>query len=91
MLDTDARTAFLDSFRRDVVDGLAATPKSLPARWLYDDHGSALFEAITQLPEYYPTRTETRILADAAGGWRAGPIWTDAARRFAVFGLIAAG
>lgn len=66
MLDTDARTALLDSFRRDVVDGLAATPKSLPARWLYDDHGSALFEAITQLPEYYPTRTETRILADAA-------------------------
>jgi dimethylhistidine N-methyltransferase len=66
MLDTAARTAFLDSFRRDVVEGLAATPKCLPARWLYDDHGSALFEAITQLPEYYPTRTETQILADAA-------------------------
>jgi dimethylhistidine N-methyltransferase len=66
MLDTDARTAFLDSFRTDVVEGLAATPKRLPARWLYDDHGSALFEAITQLPEYYPTRTETQILVDAA-------------------------
>jgi dimethylhistidine N-methyltransferase len=66
MLDADARTAFLDSFRRDVVEGLAATQKSLPARWLYDDQGSALFEAITRLPEYYPTRTETRILADAA-------------------------
>jgi dimethylhistidine N-methyltransferase len=67
MLNTDARTAVLDNFRADVVDGLNRSPKTLPARWLYDDHGSALFEAITQLPEYYPTRTETGILRAAAG------------------------
>jgi uncharacterized SAM-dependent methyltransferase len=45
-----------------VLDGLAQDPKAIPARWLYDDAGSELFEAITRLPEYYLTRAETAIL-----------------------------
>jgi len=50
------------AFRADVLDGLAQAQKAIPARWLYDDAGSQLFEDITQLPEYYPTRAETEIL-----------------------------
>jgi dimethylhistidine N-methyltransferase len=55
-----------DWFRRDVVDGLNCAQKRLPSRWLYDEVGSELFEEITQLPEYYPTRVETQILRDGA-------------------------
>jgi L-histidine N-alpha-methyltransferase len=50
----------------DVRAGLGATPKTLPPKWFYDDRGSELFDAITRLPEYYPTRTERAILADHA-------------------------
>lgn len=50
------------AFRADVLAGLSQDPKAIPARWLYDDAGSQLFEDITQLPEYYPTRAETEIL-----------------------------
>jgi len=50
------------AFRQDVLVGLNQDPKAIPARWLYDDAGSQLFEDITQLPEYYPTRAETEIL-----------------------------
>ena len=50
------------AFRADVLTGLAQQPKAVPARWLYDDAGSQLFEDITRLPEYYPTRAETEIL-----------------------------
>ncbi len=50
------------TFRAQVIEGLSQQPKAIPARWLYDDQGSGLFEAITQLPEYYPTRAETEIL-----------------------------
>lgn len=46
----------------DVRAGLARTPKVLPPKYFYDERGSQLFEAITELPEYYPTRTETAIL-----------------------------
>jgi L-histidine N-alpha-methyltransferase len=46
----------------DVRAGLTATPKSLPPKWFYDGQGSALFEKITALPEYYPTRAERSIL-----------------------------
>ena len=53
-------------FRDDVLSGLAARPRAIPARWFYDRRGSELFEAITELPEYYPTRTERGILAAAA-------------------------
>src|SRR5690606_15309123 len=49
------------AFRADVLEGLAQTPKAVPARWFYDEEGSRLFEAITRLPEYYPTRAETEI------------------------------
>lgn len=51
-------------FRADVLAGLARDPKAIPARWFYDRRGSELFEAITDLPEYYPTRTETAILRE---------------------------
>jgi L-histidine N-alpha-methyltransferase len=50
------------AFRADVLAGLAAAIPAVPARWLYDRAGSELFEEITRLPEYYPTRTETAIL-----------------------------
>ncbi|WP_238180528.1 L-histidine N(alpha)-methyltransferase [Methylobacterium haplocladii] len=49
-------------FLEDVWEGLAATPKALPAKYFYDAAGSELFEGITGLAEYYPTRTELRIL-----------------------------
>lgn len=48
----------------DVRLGLNDSPPWLPARWFYDEKGSLLFEEITSLPEYYPTRRETEILAD---------------------------
>ncbi|GMN04105.1 L-histidine N(alpha)-methyltransferase [Erythrobacter sp. MTPC3] len=54
------------AFRADVLEGLSHEQKAIPARWLYDDAGSQLFEDITQLPEYYPTRAETQILSDQA-------------------------
>ena len=50
------------AFRADVLRGLAEPQKAIPARWLYDLAGSELFERITNLPEYYPTRVETRLL-----------------------------
>ena len=50
----------------DVIKGLTQTPKSLPARYFYDDYGSMLFEQICELPEYYLTRTETAILQQYA-------------------------
>ncbi|MFN3777114.1 L-histidine N(alpha)-methyltransferase [Sphingomonas parapaucimobilis] len=50
------------AFRADVFAGLERRPRAIPARWFYDRTGSELFEAITDLPEYYPTRTETAIL-----------------------------
>jgi L-histidine N-alpha-methyltransferase len=50
------------AFRRDVVDGLRAPIRAIPARWFYDRRGSELFEEITRLPEYYLTRTETALL-----------------------------
>lgn len=52
------------AFRRDMLAGFARTPKATPPIWFYDRRGSELFEAITQLPEYYPTRTETALLSD---------------------------
>ncbi len=47
---------------QDIVQGLTASPKTLPAQYFYDDRGSQLFEQICELPEYYPTRTEAWIL-----------------------------
>ena len=56
-----------DQFAADVLAGLGTTPKRLPPKYFYDAEGSALFEAITELPEYYPTRCEMTILRDHAG------------------------
>jgi L-histidine Nalpha-methyltransferase len=56
------------SFAADVAAGLGSSPKRLPAKYHYDDVGSALFEAITRLPEYYLTRAETEILRE--WGWQ---------------------
>ena len=50
------------AFREDVLAGLSAPIPAVPARWLYDNRGSELFDAITRLPSYYPTRTETALL-----------------------------
>jgi dimethylhistidine N-methyltransferase len=50
------------AFRHDVLSGLAAPVRAVPARWLYDRRGSELFEAITRLPEYYLTRADTALL-----------------------------
>ncbi|GIF25357.1 L-histidine N-alpha-methyltransferase [Actinoplanes tereljensis] len=55
------------TLRADVRAGLTATPKWLPPKWFYDARGSELFEQITELPEYYPTRSEREILTDRAG------------------------
>ncbi|MDQ1006808.1 L-histidine N-alpha-methyltransferase [Streptomyces sp. V4I23] len=63
-LPEDATDADL---RADVLHGLTRTPKVLPPKWFYDARGSELFEEITRLPEYYPTRAEREILAARAG------------------------
>lgn len=61
----DGQASLADpAFRHDVLRGFEARPRAIPARWFYDRRGSELFEAITDLPEYYPTRTETAILRD---------------------------
>ncbi|MER7420628.1 L-histidine N(alpha)-methyltransferase [Micromonospora peucetia] len=54
------------SLREDVRAGLTAEPKWLPPKWFYDARGSELFEEITRLPEYYPTRAERAVLAERA-------------------------
>ena len=54
-------------FRDAVLSGLSAAPRAIPAKFLYDARGSALFDAICELPEYYLTRTETEILRQCVG------------------------
>lgn len=54
------------SLRRDVRVGLTASAKWLPPKWFYDSRGSELFDEITRLPEYYPTRAERAVLAEQA-------------------------
>jgi L-histidine N-alpha-methyltransferase len=56
-----------DALRADAQRGLTASPKWLPPKWFYDARGSELFEEITRLPEYYPTRAEREIMAAHAG------------------------
>jgi dimethylhistidine N-methyltransferase len=55
-------------FERAVLDGLSRAPRAIPAKFLYDARGSQLFDQICELPEYYLTRTETRILRGSASG-----------------------
>src|SRR4051794_8764841 len=62
-LEPDAAARALEA---DVREGLGATPKTLPPKWFYDERGSELFDEITRLPEYYPTRAERAILAARA-------------------------
>lgn len=57
-------------FRRDLTDGLSRSPKVASPKWFYDAEGSRLFEEITRLPEYYPTRQEAALLR------RVAPLWT---------------
>ena len=73
VISVDAETAALTELRQ----ALSRDPREIPCKYLYDDRGSALFEQITGLPEYYPTRTERALLVaqaeaivDAAGGAR---------------------
>mgnify|MGYP003676140424 FL=1 len=75
LLTDDAPTATQavdPAFRRDIIEGLSRSPKATPPIWFYDRHGSELFEAITDLPEYYPTRTETALLEQH------GPVFAEA-------------
>ena len=66
----------LSPFARDVLDGLATRPRSIPSKYFYDARGSELFDQITRLDAYYPTRTERQILTTHAVeiaeeiGWR---------------------
>lgn len=55
------------SFLEDVLSGLGSAPKALSPKYFYDARGSRLFEAICELPEYYPTRTELALTRDCAG------------------------
>ena len=70
-----APDAMRSALEADVRAGLTATPKTLPPKWFYDAHGSVLFDEITRLPEYYPTRREKAILtahaADVAAATQA--------------------
>lgn len=59
-------------FEASILGGLSAEPRTIEAKWLYDDRGSALFDAITRLPEYYPTRTELSILRERGAEIAAG-------------------
>jgi dimethylhistidine N-methyltransferase len=68
MADSDLLVRAADpAFRADVLAGLAAPIPAIPARWFYDHRGSQLFEEITRLPEYYPTRTEAALLERYSG------------------------
>src|SRR3954447_4454886 len=63
---SDEGMSLHDRLVRDVRCGMFAELPTLPPRWFYDCIGSRLFERITMLPEYYPTRRETEILAERA-------------------------
>jgi L-histidine N-alpha-methyltransferase len=74
-MDAPRRLVADPDFRRDVLTGLAAPVRAIPARWFYDRRGSELFEAITRLPEYYLTRADAALLERHAAevGTVAGP------------------
>lgn len=67
MADIELDAGVDPAFREDVLAGFAMRPRAIPARWFYDLRGSEIFEEITDLPEYYPTRVERGIL-EANGG-----------------------
>lgn len=61
MLDKTKQSLKNIAFKNNIVAGLSQTPKTISSEWFYDSIGSSLFDVITLLPEYYPTRTETSI------------------------------
>lgn len=65
MSEISFRTRADPQFLADVLAGLRGPRRAIPARWLYDERGSQLFDEITRLPEYYPTRTETALMEAA--------------------------
>jgi L-histidine Nalpha-methyltransferase len=67
MSDADIAPRADPQFRADVLAGLRGPRRAIPARWLYDERGSELFDEITRLSEYYPTRTETALLEQCRG------------------------
>ncbi len=74
LVDAPDRAAPGDDFAEAVLAGLSRNQKSIPCRFFYDARGSELFEQITALPEYYPTRVETELLRTNAAeiAWLAG-------------------
>ena len=74
-LTREAEPAETARFRRDLIAGLSRSPKVASPKWFYDAEGSRLFEEITRLPEYYPTRQEATLLRRVAPAWarRFGP------------------
>ncbi|TMD02643.1 MAG: L-histidine N(alpha)-methyltransferase, partial [Chloroflexi bacterium] len=60
-IDVYLHEGALATLAEDVQTGLTSTPKTLPPKYFYDSRGSELFERITELPEYYPTRAEQEI------------------------------
>jgi L-histidine N-alpha-methyltransferase len=67
MTDSEVSAGVDPAFHADVLAGFQVRPRAIPARWFYDLRGSELFEQITNLPEYYPTRVERGILDDNVG------------------------
>jgi len=67
MSEADFQLRADPQFRADVLEGLRGPRRAIPARWFYDERGSELFDEITRLPEYYPTRTETAVLEKCRG------------------------
>ncbi len=67
MSEADFQLRADPQFRADVLEGLRGPRRAVPARWFYDERGSELFDEITRLPEYYPTRTETALLEQCRG------------------------
>lgn len=70
-LTRDAEPGETARFRRDLIAGLSKSPKVASPKWFYDAEGSRLFEEITRLPEYYPTRQEAALLRRVAPEWAA--------------------
>jgi L-histidine N-alpha-methyltransferase len=81
-LDEELESLQRDEFLTDVVTGLSRRQKSIPPKYFYDAVGSHLFDRICELPEYYPTRTETALLRSAASDIAARAGWDVALVEF---------
>jgi dimethylhistidine N-methyltransferase len=81
-LDADLHSLPQGGFLHDVLSGLSQRQKTIPPKYFYDAAGSHLFDRICELPEYYPTRTETAILRDNAAGIAARAGWDVALVEF---------